>query len=243
MKFLSHNSRSQGPSITQMARKSPGIAIITLILITSLLYALSNSSFHGVGETIPDYVPKAKNQHSDAIISDNSMSNSLTNAEVDTPFMPKMGNATLRKELGNASWKLFHTILARYPDDPTDAQKLHLKTYIYTFAQVYPCGDCARHFIKLLGKYPPQVGSRKNAAVWGCDIHNQVNKRLHHPIYDCSNILEDYDCGCGVDEESSDYTLKGKTLKEVEDENKEQQETREHLDSIRVESTENHIGG
>lgn len=97
--------------------------------------------------------------------------------------------------------QLFHTILARYPDEPSTVQRDTLEQYIHLFAQVYPCGDCARHFVKLLEQYPPQTSSRQTAAMWGCHIHNKVNDRLGHEIYDCTNILEDYDCGCGKDEQ------------------------------------------
>lgn len=125
----------------------------------------------------------------------------------DVPFMPKMANETLKAQLGNAAWRLFHTILARYPDKPTKQEQSTLDQYIHVFAQVYPCGDCARHFQQLLTKYPPQTRSRKTAALWGCDIHNKVNKRLGKPDYDCTTILEDYDCGCGSDEKEQDSTL------------------------------------
>lgn len=158
-------------------------------------------------------------------------------SSLDTPFMPKMANETLKAELGNASWKLLHTILSRYPDEPTTDQKSHLKSYINSFAQVYPCGDCARHFIKLLGKYPPQLNSRKNAAVWGCFIHNKVNERLNKDIYDCTTILEDYDCGCGTDEEAPDNTLNGKTIKDFVD------DTDIHLKGIKIETSEDNIAG
>lgn len=125
----------------------------------------------------------------------------------ETPFMPKMANETLKAQLGNAAWRLFHTILARYPDKPSQQEQSTLSQYIHLFAQVYPCGDCARHFQQLLTKYPPQTASRKNAALWGCHIHNKVNDRLGKPEYDCTTILEDYDCGCGNDEKEEDKTL------------------------------------
>ncbi|KAI0463945.1 hypothetical protein LJB42_002954 [Komagataella kurtzmanii] len=146
--------------------------------------------------------------------------NQSTENDPPLPFMPKMANETLKAELGSASWKLFHTILARYPESPSENQKSTLNDYIYLFAQVYPCGDCARHFNLLLQKYPPQLSSRQVAAVWGCHIHNQVNRRLEKPQYDCSNILEDYDCGCGSDEKEVDDTLNNETI--------------EHLQSIKI---------
>ena len=30
-----------------------------------------------------------------------------------------------------------------------------------------------------------------------CHLHNQVNARLEKPDFDCSNLSETYDCGCG----------------------------------------------
>lgn len=30
-----------------------------------------------------------------------------------------------------------------------------------------------------------------------CYLHNKVNKRLGHPIHDCSNVVEEWNtCGC-----------------------------------------------
>ncbi|CAD1812772.1 FAD-linked sulfhydryl oxidase ERV2 [Candida parapsilosis] len=144
-------------------------------------------------------------------------------------FMPKMANETLKAELGRASWRLFHTILARYPDEPSTHERTTLGNYIQLFAQVYPCGDCARHFQQLLNKYPPQTKSRKTAALWGCDIHNKVNDRLKKPQYDCTKILENYDCGCGSDEQEADSTLKGESLS--------------HLKGLKVEKEELQRGG
>lgn len=144
----------------------------------------------------------------------------------DTPFMPKMANETLKAQLGNAAWRLFHTILARYPDKPSVQEQTTLSSYIQLFAQVYPCGDCARHFQKLLKEYPPQTRSRKTAALWGCHVHNKVNERLGKPEYDCTTILEDYDCGCGDDEKEIDVTLGGQAindLKQLEIEEEEEQ--------------------
>ncbi|CDK26367.1 unnamed protein product [Kuraishia capsulata CBS 1993] len=162
---------------------------------------------------------------------DETSSKEYVQIDPNVPFMPQMTNETLKAELGNAAWKLFHTILARYPDEPTSEQQTHLINYITSFAQVYPCGDCARHFAKLLEKYPPQTKSRKTAAVWGCHVHNKVNEHLKKPDYDCSHILEDYDCGCGEDEVKADKTLGGKSLKAAS-------ESKEHLKSIKVELKE-----
>lgn len=139
----------------------------------------------------------------------------LSGGFTETPFMPKMANETLKAQLGNSAWRLFHTILARYPEKPSESEETTLSQYIRLFAQVYPCGDCARHFQELLNKYPPQTKSRKTAALWGCHVHNKVNERLEKPIYDCTKILEDYDCGCGDDEKEVDLTLGGQAMNDL----------------------------
>ncbi|KAL7628530.1 hypothetical protein AAE478_000045 [Parahypoxylon ruwenzoriense] len=110
---------------------------------------------------------------------------------------PKLENATIKAELGRSTWKFLHTMMARFPDKPTEDDSLALKTFIQLFARLYPCGDCARHFQKLLAQYPPQVSSRNAAAAWACFVHNQVNERLKKPLFDCNNIGDFYDCGCG----------------------------------------------
>lgn len=52
----------------------------------------------------------------------------------------------------------------------------------------------------MLAKYPPQVSSRSAAAMWGCMVHNIVNKRLQKPQFNCEDIGDAYDCGCGDDD-------------------------------------------
>ena len=65
-------------------------------------------------------------------------------------------------------------------------------------------GECAAHFGELLEKFPPQVSSRNIVAGWGCHIHNEVNKSLQKPLFDCTKIGDFYDCGCGEDGNTAD---------------------------------------
>lgn len=231
MKFLTPHRNNALPNVLT---RSPGVAIVTMVLVITIFFTFSNMSFQNHSEPTEPSVPAVQLSNEAGIIPQD-------NAQADLPFMPKMEDEKLKAELGNAAWRLLHTILARYPDEPTESERQHLVDYIYSFAQVYPCGDCARHFIQLLAKYPPQTNSRKNAALWGCHIHNKVNARLGHAIYDCTNILEDYDCGCGEDEEAADDTLKGNTAKDLQASKK--GETEDHLKSIKVESKEDHVAG
>jgi FAD-linked sulfhydryl oxidase len=102
-----------------------------------------------------------------------------------------------RAELGRATWKFMHTMVSRFPETPTKEERSTLETFIYLFGRLYPCGDCARHFREMLAQYPPQTSSRTAAAGWLCFVHNVVNDRLEKPIFDCNNIGDFYDCGCG----------------------------------------------
>ncbi|KAH1307688.1 hypothetical protein KXX13_008121 [Aspergillus fumigatus] len=120
-------------------------------------------------------------------------------------IMPRLGNETAKAELGRATWKYFHTMLARYPEDPTEEQQETLRSFILLFARLYPCGECASHFQGHLKKYPPQVSSRNAAAGWGCFIHNEVNTMLGKPEFDCNNIGDFYDCGCAEDEKAAGH--------------------------------------
>lgn len=54
------------------------------------------------------------------------------------PIMEHLKNETIKAELGRASWKLFHTILAQYPVKPTENERETLSSYIYLFSRVYP---------------------------------------------------------------------------------------------------------
>jgi FAD-linked sulfhydryl oxidase len=122
---------------------------------------------------------------------------------------PKLGNETAKAELGRSTWHFFHTVMARFPEKPTEEESNTLRTFIYSFQRVYPCGDCATHFGELLKKFPPQVSSRNAAAGWACHVHNQVNIRLHKEIFDCNNIGDFYDCGCAKDEEDEKKEKEG----------------------------------
>jgi FAD-linked sulfhydryl oxidase len=100
--------------------------------------------------------------------------------------------------------------MAKFPDKPTEEDSASLKSYIYLFARLYPCGDCARHFQKILKTYPPQVASRSTAAAWACHVHNEVNKSLKKKIFDCTKIGDFYDCGCAGDDKTASKATQSK---------------------------------
>ena len=85
-------------------------------------------------------------------------------------------------------------------------------------------GECASHFRALLEKFPPQVATRSVAAVWACHVHNEVNKSLNKPEFDCSKIGDFYDCGCAEDEKDK-IAEEGKAATDYGTAEKEERET------------------
>jgi len=118
-------------------------------------------------------------------------------------IMSKLGNETTKAALGRATWKLLHTMTLRYPESPTQDERDALTSYMHLTSRLYPCGECATEFQELLQKFPPQTSSRRSASLWLCHVHNQVNERLHKPIFDCAHLDDTYDCGCGDDPASA----------------------------------------
>jgi len=43
-----------------------------------------------------------------------------------------------RAELGRATWKYFHTVMARYPKKPSEEEQEALRSFVYLFARLYP---------------------------------------------------------------------------------------------------------
>jgi len=49
----------------------------------------------------------------------------------------------------------------------------------------------------MLEENPVKASSRKEFMYYLCDLHNQVNKRLHKPQFDCDIVEETWsECGC-----------------------------------------------
>lgn len=173
-----------------MARPPPRLLGLTagIVLILLFLYLHNGTAA----------VPRMNNKPLSTLVDD--LDHVTPEVQKGDAIMGSLGNETLKAELGRAAWKLFHTTMARFPDKPTPDESGALKSYIYLFARLYPCGECAAHFQKILKAFPPQTSSRSTAAAWGCHVHNEVNKSKGKPLFDCTNIGDFYHCGCGDDE-------------------------------------------
>lgn len=111
----------------------------------------------------------------------------------------KMTNMEIRQRLGRSTWTLLHTMASAYPAFPTVQHKKDTLQFIYLISRLYPCGECAGHFQKLLSENPPQVTSHDEFVGWLCKAHNIVNKRLGKPLIDCTKVDGMWPCGCAAD--------------------------------------------
>lgn len=79
-----------------------------------------------------------------------------------------------------------HSISVAYPDNPTEADKLILNSFMDSFGATITCIVCRQHFASMFSKYkknvPTWANSKQDLFLAICRLHNTVNKRLDKPI-------------------------------------------------------------
>lgn len=107
------------------------------------------------------------------------------------------------RELGRSTWTFLHTTAAKYPDQPTNADRVAFKNLMHSLAQLYPCSYCAHELQQDLKKHPDIPDQNRNAVEeWMCQLHNRVNKRLGKPEFNCKLAHERWLTGCSDFDES-----------------------------------------
>ncbi|OAQ66632.1 augmenter of liver regeneration [Pochonia chlamydosporia 170] len=112
---------------------------------------------------------------------------SLANSRSDCP--PDV------EALGRGTWTLLHSIAASYPESPSKSQQSDLLSFVKLFSKLYPCWVCAEDFTTYMGREVPRVGSRDEFGKWLCGAHNDVNRKLGKPQFDCSRWQERWRTG------------------------------------------------
>ncbi|RCI11528.1 hypothetical protein L249_7480 [Ophiocordyceps polyrhachis-furcata BCC 54312] len=97
--------------------------------------------------------------------------------------------------LGRSTWTLLHSIAASYPEKPSVTQQSDLLGFVRLFSRLYPCWVCAEDFQAYLGRHKPPVTSRHAFGLWLCAAHNDVNRKLGKPEFDCSKWEERWRTG------------------------------------------------
>jgi hypothetical protein len=97
-----------------------------------------------------------------------------------------------RAAWGPAKWEELHRWAMRVdllgkPDPPYTLE---------VFSHSLPCGDCTRHWLKLLEEMPPDFSSNDALFDWTVRAHNAVNRRLAKPEMSVDEARAKW-CECG----------------------------------------------
>ncbi|OBA23330.1 putative mitochondrial FAD-linked sulfhydryl oxidase [Metschnikowia bicuspidata var. bicuspidata NRRL YB-4993] len=90
------------------------------------------------------------------------------------------------EKLGRSSWTLLHLIAATYPEHPTTKEQADMKQFVKLFGNFYPCWFCADDFKKYMVSNEPETETQDSLGKWLCGAHNEVNKKLGKPQFDCT---------------------------------------------------------
>ncbi|KAM0688079.1 hypothetical protein COBT_000667 [Conglomerata obtusa] len=115
---------------------------------------------------------------------------------LENVYSKPMTKLEIRENLGRSTWTLLHTMASVYPGIPSEQHKKDVLKFIYLLSKLYPCGDCAQHFQKLIKGFPPKIGNHDEFVEWLCRAHNIVNKRIGKTEFDCARVEERWECGC-----------------------------------------------
>ena len=80
---------------------------------------------------------------------------------------------------GPRYWYFLHSLVASYPEIPSETDKLLYQQMFILFVKLLPCTKCFFHFTTILKTFPPNMTSRNDLILWGFNIHNKVNIRLN----------------------------------------------------------------
>lgn len=93
---------------------------------------------------------------------------------------------------GPGLWIFLHTLSFNYPSNPTWTEKKIMNDYLTQLQYVLPCIHCRKHYKDYLLNDPPKLESRSEFIVWMIQLHNDVNKRNHKPLWSVDKVVDFY---------------------------------------------------
>ena len=85
-----------------------------------------------------------------------------------------------KKEWGNATWYLIHTLSYKLKPDQTEHVPSLMKI-LYNICSAIPCPDCRGHAMSYFSRYSKIPNDIASLNIYFWNMHNWVNKRLHKP--------------------------------------------------------------
>ena len=95
---------------------------------------------------------------------------------------------------GPPLWYEMHTKTFKYPENPTNRDKLYITQYFNEFKNTLPCDKCKVHYRSYLLMRPLQyyVNNKESLVRWLIDLHNQVNSRTGKRILSYEEVKAIY---------------------------------------------------
>jgi hypothetical protein len=93
------------------------------------------------------------------------------------------------KYWGPATWTLFHVLVEKLTNDNLVKPIIQL---IKTICGCLPCPTCREHSTTILQNYSlyHTINTKEDLKRFVWEFHNQVNKKLHAPLYTFNNLTK-----------------------------------------------------
>jgi hypothetical protein len=95
-----------------------------------------------------------------------------------------------KKEWGNATWYLFHTLSYKMKDEYFDELKDDFLNMCSRICSNLPCPDCSEHASAIMRNLNRgNIKTKKDLQMFFFDFHNSVNKRVKKPVFSESSMF------------------------------------------------------
>ena len=89
-----------------------------------------------------------------------------------------------KKEWGNATWYLFHTLSFKMKDQYFDELKNDFLNICLNICTNLPCPDCSDHAVAIMKNLNrDNIKTKKDLQLFFFDFHNSVNRRVRKPVF------------------------------------------------------------